>query len=71
MSMRIARTQRADRADIWVQCPWSSESYAFASTAMVNDYPTHSTVLGPDGKPLEYEARESPGFVLRGQKPQQ
>ena len=66
---KIKRTPYANepRAASWVASPmfgWDAAT-PFADTAFEQDYPSHSPVLGPDGQPLAYEAREPLGFNLR------
>ena len=67
--MRIKRTQYADqpKATVWVHSPWwlGDVSSPMSDTAFVSDYPTHSPILGVDGRPLEYESRPPVGFNLK------
>lgn len=65
--MRIPRTARANRA-VWIEEPDYGEQFGFADTIHERDYPTHSSVLGPDGQPLEYEPRPPMGFRPRNQE---
>lgn len=44
---------------------YDEEGGVYASTVHVEEYPTHSPVLGPDGENLAYEPRMTPGFDLR------
>lgn len=65
--MIIKRTVLSNRpkAAAWVSDPWFGHgTHGFAEVVMSNDYPTHSAVLGPDGKPLEYEPRPAMGFAI-------
>lgn len=64
--MQIKRTNFANRprAVTWVADPWGWETAPLADTVHAREYPTHSPVLGPDGMPLEYEARPAIGFDL-------
>lgn len=43
--------------------PWN-HSGRVATSCEVSDKPTHSKILAPDGKPLEYE-RQPVGFDLK------
>ena len=63
----IKRTQHANtpRSAAWVGGYGRYEPAPYADTAMVDDYPTHSPVLGPDGQALQYEPRPSMGFDLK------
>jgi hypothetical protein len=66
--MRIKRTPLANqpRATVWISDPisrWDPDA-PYSDTAYVADYPTHSQVFGPDGRPLEYEPRQKVGFDL-------
>lgn len=65
--MKIKRTQRAyePKAAAWVQDCWG-EVHGYADQVEVGEYPTHSSVLGPDSRPLEYEPRQPFGFATRG-----
>jgi hypothetical protein len=67
----IRRTPLADapHSAAWVSDPWGGHPAAgFADQVHEADRPTHSPVLGPDGRPLRYEARPRLGFdlTLRG-----
>ena len=68
--MKIPRTQFAcaPRGAAWVNDPWDAQGGFFADVVHLGDYPTHSTLLGPCGKPLEYEARQPIGFDLSPRK---
>jgi hypothetical protein len=64
----IPRTRLANepRSAAWVSSPWGwGGTAAVADTVHEGDYPTHSSVLGPDGVPLMYEPRQPVGFDLR------
>lgn len=62
--MKIPRTERGyqPKSSLSVTDPWSNETHHFAGMVYVDDYPTHSPILGPDGRPLEYEKRQPVGF---------
>lgn len=64
--MKVKRTALADRprAATWVQDEYGS-SFAYADTLFEQDYPTHSPILGPNGRALQYEDRPRMGFDLR------
>lgn len=40
-----------------------NETAGFADVVFESDLPTHSSVLGPDGKPLRYEPKPPIGFM--------
>ena len=66
--MKIKRTNFANqpRAIEWVHDPYGWDAgQPYAGQAVVGEYPTHSPVLGPDGTPLQYEARCPVGFDLQ------
>jgi len=66
--MKIKRTDFANqptKAAVTVYDPWTGYSAMMADTVHEGSYPTHSRILGPDGKPLEYEPRPAMGFDLR------
>lgn len=49
----------------WINDPWGQgDGHHFADVVHELDRPTHSKLLGPDGKPLQYE-RQKIGFDLR------
>ncbi len=64
--MLIKRTSLANtrKSAAWVSDPWGDGTFAHADTVHEGDYPTHSPVLGLDGRPLQYEARQRLGFDL-------
>jgi len=65
--MKIKRTEFANqpRATVWVQDNWGEyPASPMSDTALVGEFPTHSPVLGPDGRPLQYEGRAPIGFDL-------
>lgn len=66
--MTIKRTAMANQpmGAAWVTYPWTGEQAAFADHVHAGEYPTHSPILGPDGRPLQYEPRQPLGFDLRG-----
>jgi hypothetical protein len=70
--MKIKRTPMSNepRATVWVSDPVSQWDPAapYSDTAHVADYPTHSPVLGPNGRPLRYEERQRVGFNLTATK---
>ncbi|MFG6637351.1 hypothetical protein ACGYJ8_15435 [Sulfitobacter sp. 1A12126] len=49
--------------------PWCGEAHAYADQVFEDDRPTESAILGPDGRPLQYEPRRRVGFDLRPSKP--
>ena len=49
-----------------IRVPWMAESHIYADTVLETDRPTHSRLLGPDGRPLPYE-QPRPGFDLKPQ----
>ena len=65
MVMRIARTTRGYRAASTV---WDFDTSYTADTVYEQDYPDTSSVLGPDGEPLQYEPRQAIGFALGSAK---
>lgn len=50
----------------WMPDHWGP--HGFADTIHVEDYPTHSPVLGPNGSPLQYAPKQPLGFDLRIKK---
>lgn len=60
--MKIPRTARANRS---LDDDWWNEAPEISTTVHEGDYPAYSCVLGPDGNPLEYEARTPLGFDTR------
>ena len=65
--MKIRRTPFANtrKGVTWVPDETDFNAiYPHADTVHENDYPTHSPVLGPDGRPLRYEPRLRMGFAL-------
>ena len=70
--MKIKRTQYANqsRSTVWVSDPLGEfGALPMSDTAHVNEYPTHSCVLGPDGLHLQYEEKKPIGFDLsKGRK---
>jgi len=63
--MKIKRTNRANTATFWISDPWGEYSSSpFASQVNEGEYPSNSNILGPDGKPLQYEQRQKIGFDL-------
>ena len=68
MMMKIKRTEFANHpsATVWVQDQWEECPAApMTDAAHVGEYPTHSPVLGLDGRPLQYESRPPIGFYLK------
>lgn len=63
----IKRTDHANtpKGAAWVRDIWGEGESPFADTFHEGDFPTHSPVLGPDGRQLQYEARPLMGFDLR------
>lgn len=57
---RIPRTAAAWVSDPW----WDGAAHPVADHGHSGEYPTHSRLLGPDGRPLEYEPRPRLGFDL-------
>lgn len=54
----------------WVS-DYYGQAFPFADLAQEADKPSHSKLLGPDGKPMKY-ARQQLGFDLRpNRKPQE
>ena len=45
--------------------PWGGSSHLYADHVFEQEYNTSSQLLGPDSKPLRYEARQTLGFDLR------
>jgi hypothetical protein len=51
------------KSSITVYDPWGDDTgHHYADEVFVSDKPTHSLVLGPDGKPFEYEPPIKMGF---------
>lgn len=69
--MKIKRTRLASvpaKSAVKLDDPWGWEGALFADVVHEGDYPTHSPILGPDGRRLEYEPRPPMGFDLRPRK---
>lgn len=49
---------------ITINDPWTYEFGIFADTVHSADLPTHSQLLGPDGRNIQYEPRQAIGFDL-------
>lgn len=64
---RIPRTPRG-YLTLWYDGEELEQVGMLNMTVHEGDYPTHSTVLGPDGEPYEYEAKAPIGFDMRGSK---
>ena len=64
--MIVKRTAVANtpKGAAWVS-DYYDRPYPYADEAYVAEYPTHSPILGPDGKALKYEPRQAAGFDLR------
>jgi len=63
--MKTKRTSRANSATFWTNDPWGEFGASpTASQVHEGEYPSNSNVLGPDGKPLQYEQRPVIGFDL-------
>lgn len=45
--------------------PWSGGSGIFTDEIHETEMPSHSQLLGPDGRPLRYKLRKPIGFDLR------
>jgi len=52
---------------IEIREPWwhGGDGIFYADTCHEHDRPKESKVLGPDGKPLRYEPRQTVGFDLQ------
>lgn len=51
---------------VWLKPDYSGEdSHGYADVALEGERPSHSKLLGPDGRPLPYEPRQQVGFDLR------
>ena len=63
--MMIKRTNLANspKSAAWV-ADYYGDAHAYADMVHEGDYPTHSPVLGADGRPLQYEPRPRMGFDL-------
>ena len=68
MTRIIKRTPASYRpkAAAWVldAYGWGTGS-PYADTVHMDELPTHSPVLGPDGSPLKYEPPQPVGFCLK------
>jgi len=62
---RIKRTPLANspKAATWVT-DFLGDAHGFADLVHEGEFPTHSPVLGPDGRPLQYEPRQPIGFAI-------
>jgi hypothetical protein len=49
---------------ITINDPWGYECGIFADTVHSAELPTHSKLIGPDGKNLQYAPRQAIGFDL-------
>ncbi len=68
--MIIKRTPLADqpRALVQIADPWDGNVGMFSDVAYVSDFPSHSPVLGPDGRQLQYAPRPPVGFRIGDRK---
>lgn len=57
-----------NRAAFGVSDPWERTSHFFADHVFEQEYDSQSRLLGPDGRPLNYEPRQPLGFDLKGAK---
>lgn len=53
------------RAAFAVGDPWGGSSHLYADHIFEQEYDSRSKLLGPDGKPLNYQPRQKLGFDLR------
>jgi hypothetical protein len=51
-------------------CPREGEGGTYADEVHEADRPSHSRLLGPNGKPLLYETKQPIGFRLSGRRSQ-
>jgi hypothetical protein len=51
------------RSFVTVYCPYGHGDGHYADQVIATERPTHSPLLGPDGKNLEYEPPIKMGFV--------